>query len=82
MARVRDAIEHGKLLPANATRDELRAYNKLASELTKQTRQQRLERENQERVAIEQQNNRKHPPKSDSPDHDSPVRTKSKLSNL
>ena len=34
MARVRDAVEHGKLLPANATRDELRAYNKMASELT------------------------------------------------
>src|SRR4051812_22608601 len=26
MARVRDAVEHDKLLPENATRDELRAY--------------------------------------------------------
>ena len=81
MARVRDAVEHGKLLPANATRDELRAYNKMASELTKQTIQRRLELEEQERAAIEQRNNRKPPPRSDSPDRDS-VRTKSKLSNL
>src|SRR3954463_2250934 len=28
MARVRDAVEHGKLLPEDATRHELRAYNK------------------------------------------------------
>ena len=45
MARVRDAVEHGKLLPENATRDVLRAYNKLASDLTKKTRQQRRELE-------------------------------------
>ena len=82
MARVRDAVEHGKLLPENATRDELRAYNKLASELTKQTRQERLELEKQEKAAIEQKNNRKPPPRSESPDHDSPVHAKSKVSNL
>ena len=82
MARVRDAVEHGKLLPENATRDELRAYNKLARELTKQTRQQCLGLKKQEKVAIEQKNNRKPPPRSDSPDHDSPTHVKSKLSNL
>ena len=38
--------------------------------------------EKQEKAAIEQKNNRKPPPRSDSPDHDSPVRTKSKLRNL
>ena len=38
--------------------------------------------EKQERAAIEQKNSRRPPPRSESPDHDSPVRTKSKLSNL
>jgi hypothetical protein len=31
---------------------------------------------------LEQKNSRRPPPRSDSPDHDSPVRNKSKLSNL
>src|ERR1041385_3022208 len=82
MAKVKDAVEHGKLLPASATRDELRAYNKLASELTQQARQQRLELEKQERAATEQKSNRKPPPGDDSPDHGSPLRNKSKFSNL
>src|ERR1041385_1254949 len=82
MARVRDAVEHGKLLPASATRDELRAYNKMASELTQQARQRRLEMEKQERAAAEQKNNRKPPPRGDSPDRGSPLRAKSKFSNL
>src|SRR4051794_25185739 len=28
LARVKDAVKRGKLLPENATRDELKAYNK------------------------------------------------------
>src|SRR3954469_25955472 len=82
MSRVKDAVELGKLLPENATRHKLRAYNKLASDITKKTRQQRLELEKQEKATIEQKNNHKPPPRSDSPDHDSPVRVKSKFSNL
>jgi septal ring factor EnvC (AmiA/AmiB activator) len=82
IARVKDVVKRGKLLPENATQDELRAYNKLASELTKQTREQRLELEKQEKAAIKQKNNHKPPARSDSPDHDSPVRVKSKFSNL
>ena len=38
--------------------------------------------EKQEKATIEQKNNHKPPPRSDSPDHDSPVRVKSKFSNL
>src|ERR1041385_1057486 len=82
MARVKDTVEHGKLLPASATRDELRAYNKLASKLTQQARQRRLELEKQERVATEPKINRMPPPRDDSPDHGSPLRNKLKFSNL
>ena len=38
--------------------------------------------EKQERADLEQKNSRRPPTRSDSPDHDSPVRVKSKLSNL
>ena len=38
--------------------------------------------EKQEKAATEQRNNHKPPPRSDSPDHDSPVRVKSKFSNM
>src|ERR1041385_1854007 len=82
MAKVKDVVEHGKLLSASATRNELRAYNKLASELTRQARQQRLELEKQERAAAEQKSNCKPSPRDDSPDHGSPLRNKSKFSNL
>src|SRR4051812_7312223 len=34
MAKVKEALALDKLLPSSASRDELRAYNKLASELT------------------------------------------------
>src|SRR4051812_16701959 len=53
MAKVKDAVALGKLLPSSATRDELRAYNKLASELTQQTRRWRLQMEKQERADLE-----------------------------
>src|SRR3954468_10188200 len=82
MARVKDAVEHEKLLSSSATRDELRAYKKLASELTQRARQQRLELEKQERAAAEQKRNRKLPPRDESPDHGSPLHNKSKFSNL
>ena len=39
LAKVKKAVALGRLLPSNASRDELRAYNKLAGELTQQTRQ-------------------------------------------
>ena len=45
-------------------------------------RQWRLEMEKQERADLEQKNSRRPPPRSDSTDHNSPVRTKSKFSNL
>src|SRR4051794_11467606 len=38
--------------------------------------------EKQERADLEQKASRRPPPRSDSPDHDSPVRNKSKLNNL
>jgi len=82
MAKVKEAVTLGKLLPSSASRNELRAENKLASELTQQTRQCGLEMEKQERVDLKQKNSRIQPPRSDSLHHDSPVRNKSKLSNL
>ena len=48
MAMVKEAVALGRLLPPDASRDELRAYNKLAGELTQQTRQWRLAMEKQE----------------------------------
>src|SRR3954468_3614951 len=82
MARVQDVVELGKLLPENATRDELRAYNKLASDITKKTRQQRLELEEQGKTATDPRTNRKPPPRSDSSDYDSPVRARPRFSNM
>ena len=37
---IADAVKHGGLLPENATHDELRAFNKLVSDVTKKTRHQ------------------------------------------
>jgi len=73
IARVKYAVKHGRLLPENATRDELRAYNKLASDVTKKTRQQQLELEKQGKNATDLRTNCKPPPRSDSYDYDSPV---------
>src|SRR3954470_19601017 len=72
IARVKDAVKRGKLLPENATRDKFRAYNKLASDVTKKTRQQCLELEKQGKTATDSRTNRKPPPESDSSDHSSP----------
>ena len=82
IAKVKKAVALGRLLPSNASRDELRAYNKLASELTQQTRRWRLAMEKQEEVDRERKNSRNPPPRSDSSDHDSPIRNKSKLGKL
>ena len=38
MAMVKEAVALGRLLPPDASRDEIRAYNKLAGELSQQTR--------------------------------------------
>ena len=38
IARVKDAVKHERLLLENTKRDELRAFNKLASDVTKKTR--------------------------------------------
>ena len=35
---MKDAVKRGKLLPQDATHDELRAYNMLASDVTKKAR--------------------------------------------
>ena len=82
IAKVKKAVALGRLLPSNASRDELMAYNKLASERTQQMRRWRLAMEKQEEADRERRNSRKPPPRSDSSDHDSPVRNKSKLSKL
>src|ERR1041384_7681498 len=74
MAMVKEAVALGRLLPPDASRDELRAYNKLAGELTKQTRQWRQAMEKQEKEELERQNSRRQPPRSDSP-----TRNKSKI---
>ena len=68
IARVKDIVKHRRILPKNATRDELRAYNKLASDVTKKTRQQRLNLEKQGKSATDSRTNRKPPPRSDSSD--------------
>ena len=49
LARVKDAVTRGKLLPQDATRDELRAYNMLASDITKKTKKARLALERKRR---------------------------------
>src|ERR1041385_6938115 len=82
IARIRDAVKRGKLLPENAMRDELRAYNKLASDATKRARQECLELEKQGKAVIDSRNNRRSPPRSDSSDYDSPIRARSRFSNL
>src|SRR3954471_3720881 len=82
IARVKDAVKRGKLLPENATRDELRAYNKLASDITKKTRQRRLEPDKQGKTAIDSRTNRKALPQSDSSDYGAPARGKSRFGNL
>src|SRR4051812_47107842 len=82
MAKVRDAVALDKVLPPNATRDELRAYNKLASELTEQTIKWRLEMEKQQWEDLDKKNSRRPPPRHEYADHDPLVRNKSKLSNL
>src|SRR4051812_8671414 len=82
MAMVKEAVAGGRLLPPDASRDDLRAYNKLASELTQQTRQWRLAMEKQEKAELEKKSSRRQPPRSDSPGHDSPTRNRSKLNNL
>ena len=82
MAMVKKAVALGKLLPPDDSRDELRAYNKLAGELTQQTRQWRQAMEKQEREKLERKSSRRQPPRSDSPGRDSPTRNRSKLNNL
>ena len=84
IARVKDAVKRGKLLPEDATRDELRAYNKLASDITKKTRRMRLELEKQGKTITDLRPNRKALPEqpSDSSDHGSPSRGKSRFKNL
>ena len=49
LAKVKDTIKRGKLLPQDATRDELRAYKTLASNITKKTRKARLALEKKRR---------------------------------
>src|SRR3954471_19212925 len=82
MAMVKEAVALGTLLPSSASRDELRAYNKLAGGQTQQTRQWRLAMEKQEKEELEQKNSRRKLPRSDSPGFESPARNKSKLNNL
>ena len=77
MAMVKEAVALGRLLPPDASRDELRAYNKLAGELTKQTRQWRQAMEKQEKEELERQNSHRQPPRSGSP-----TRNRSKINNL
>ena len=50
LAKVTDVVKRGKLLPQDATHDELKAYNMLASEVTKKTRKMRLALEKKRRV--------------------------------
>ena len=51
---MKEAVALGRLLPPDASRDELRAYNKLAGKLTQHTRQWRLAMEKQEKAELEQ----------------------------
>src|SRR4051812_38147229 len=81
IARVKDAVKHGRILPENATRDELRAFNKLVSGVTKKTRQRRLELEKQGKNTTDSRTSGKPPPRSDSSDYDSPVRARSRFGN-
>src|SRR3954469_24547027 len=66
MAMVKEAVALGTLLPSSASRDELRAYNKLVGELTQQTIQWRLAIEKQEKADLEQKNSRRQHHRSDS----------------
>jgi len=50
LAKVRDAVKRGKLLPQDATRDELREYNMLASDITKKTKKVRLTLETKKEI--------------------------------
>ena len=79
MTMVKEAVALGRLLPPDASRDELRVYNKLAGDLTKQTRQWRQAMEKQEKEELERQNSRKQPPRSD---RNSPTHNRSKINNL
>ena len=76
---VKEAVALGRLLPQDATRDELRAYNKLAGEQTQQKRRWRQAMEEQEKEELERRSSRRQPPRSD---RDSPTRNRSKINNL
>ena len=54
----------------------------MASDITKKTRQQRLELEKQGKIATDPRTNRKPPPRSDFSEYDSPIRARSRFNNL
>src|ERR1043165_9243290 len=76
MAMVKEAVRLGILLPKNATRDELRAYTKLAGEQTQRWRQAMEEQEREER---ERRSSHRQFTKNS---RDSPTHDRSKINNL
>ena len=74
MALVKEAVRLGRLLPIDATRDELTAYTKLAGEQT-----QRLRREIEVQEERERRSSRRQHAKSS---RSSPPRDKSKINKL